>query len=144
MLVVGLLLFVGEALFGSIGWGVLDGSELLLGVGVLLVLAIIDLDWGRAMIATCLIAIVVGLVVDRLAARRLAVARRPNTSRLRRRLPAPTRCRQAVPAGTLSALLLGFRAPARQVASSAGCHRRRPSWESSCDLAPRHPSRRCR
>ena len=62
MLVVGLLLFVGEALFGSIGWGVLDGSELLLGVGVLLVLAIIDLDWGRA-ISTCVIAIAVGLVV---------------------------------------------------------------------------------
>ncbi|HEX7490500.1 MAG TPA: hypothetical protein VF337_02220 [Candidatus Limnocylindrales bacterium] len=62
MLVVGLLLFVGEALFGSIGWGVLDGSELLLGVGVLLVLAIVDLDWGRA-ISTCLIAIAIGLVV---------------------------------------------------------------------------------
>jgi uncharacterized membrane protein YqjE len=62
LLVVGLLLFVGEALFGSIGWGVLDGSELLLGVGVLLVLAIIDLDWDRA-ISTCVIAIAMGLVV---------------------------------------------------------------------------------
>jgi uncharacterized membrane protein YqjE len=62
MLTVGLLLFVGEALFGSIGWGVLDGSELLIGLGILLVLAIIDLDWGRTFVA-CLIAIAVGLVV---------------------------------------------------------------------------------
>ncbi|HEX7591644.1 MAG TPA: hypothetical protein VF375_06805 [Candidatus Limnocylindrales bacterium] len=63
MLTVGLLLFVGEALFGSIGWGVLDGSELLIGLGILLVLAIIDLDWGRTFVA-CLIAIVIGLVVS--------------------------------------------------------------------------------
>ena len=62
LIVVGLMLYLGEAIFGSIGWGVLDGSELLLGVGVLLVLAIIDLDWGRA-ISTCVIAIAVGLVV---------------------------------------------------------------------------------
>jgi hypothetical protein len=62
LLTVGLMLYMGEALFGSIGWGVLDGSLLLIGLGILLVLAIIDLDWGRAF-KTCIFAIAVGLVV---------------------------------------------------------------------------------
>ena len=62
MIVIGGLIFVGEALFGSIGWGVLQGTEVLLGAAVLLVLAIIDLGWGRA-ISSLVIAIGVGLVV---------------------------------------------------------------------------------
>ncbi len=62
LIVVGLLLFLGEAIFGSIGWGLLDGSELLLGVAALLVLAIIDLNWRRAA-AAFVVALGVGLVV---------------------------------------------------------------------------------
>ena len=62
LLVLGSLLFAGEALFGSIGWGVLDGTELLLAIGVLLVLAIVDLGPARAA-ASLLVAIGVGLVV---------------------------------------------------------------------------------
>jgi hypothetical protein len=62
MIVIGGLLFAGEALFGSIGWGFLQGTEVLFGVAVLLVLAIIDLSWGRAT-SSLIIAIGVGLVV---------------------------------------------------------------------------------
>jgi uncharacterized membrane protein YqjE len=60
--VIGLLLFLGEAIFGSIGWGLLDGTELLLGVAALLVFAIIDLSWGRAASAF-IVALGIGLVV---------------------------------------------------------------------------------
>ena len=62
VLTLGTVLFVGEALFGSIGWGVLLGVELLIGVAALLVLAIIDLGWGRAFTAL-VVAFVIGLVV---------------------------------------------------------------------------------
>ena len=55
-------LFLGEALFHSIGWGVLLGGELLIGAAVLLVLAIVDLGWGRA-VSAFLIAVGVGLAV---------------------------------------------------------------------------------
>jgi len=67
LIVVGLLLFLGEAIFGSIGWGLLDGAELLLGVAALLVLAIIDLNWRRAA-AAFVVALGVGLVVTGLLA----------------------------------------------------------------------------
>ena len=62
LVVVGLLLFLGETIFGSIGWGVLDGSELLLCAVVLLILAIIDLSPARAVMAF-VVALGVGLVV---------------------------------------------------------------------------------
>ena len=62
LIVVGLLLFLGEAIFGSIGWGVLDGAELLLGGAALLIFAVIDLSWSRAFSAF-LVALGVGLVV---------------------------------------------------------------------------------
>ena len=67
LIVVGLLLFLGEAIFGSIGWGLLDGSELLLATAVLLILAIIDLSPGRAF-AAFVVALGVGLVVTGLLA----------------------------------------------------------------------------
>jgi uncharacterized membrane protein YqjE len=67
LLVVGLLLFLGEAVFGSIGWGLLNGVELLLGVAVLLILAIIDLSPARAFTAF-VVALGVGLVVTGLLA----------------------------------------------------------------------------
>jgi hypothetical protein len=62
LIVVGLLLFLGEAIFGSMGWGVLLGAELLLCAIVLLILAIIDLGPGRA-ITAFIVALGVGLVV---------------------------------------------------------------------------------
>ncbi len=62
LIAVGTLLFVGEAVFGSIGWGVLDGSLVLVAIAALLVFAIIDLSWGRALISL-LVALGVGLVV---------------------------------------------------------------------------------
>jgi uncharacterized membrane protein YqjE len=66
-LVVGLLLFLGEAIFGSIGWGLLDGAELLIATIVLLILAIIDFGWGRA-VTSFLVALGFGLVVTGLLA----------------------------------------------------------------------------
>jgi hypothetical protein len=62
LIVNGLLLFLGEAVFGSIGWGMLDGAELLIGLAVLLILAIIDLSPGRVTSAF-IVALGVGLVV---------------------------------------------------------------------------------
>ncbi len=62
LVVVGLLLFLGETIFGSMGWGVLDGSELLLCAVVLLILAIIDLSPARAFTAF-IVALGTGLVV---------------------------------------------------------------------------------
>jgi hypothetical protein len=67
LIVVGLLLFLGEAIFGSIGWGLLDGTELLVGSAVLLILAIVDLGWRRALSAL-VVALGVGLVVAGLLA----------------------------------------------------------------------------
>ena len=62
LIAVGTLLFVGEAVFGSIGWGLLDGSELLIATAMLLVFAIIDLSWARVL-SSFLVALGVGLVV---------------------------------------------------------------------------------
>ena len=62
LIVIGALLCLGEAIFGSIGWGVLDGAELLIGVGVLLILAIVDLGWRRTFSAF-VVALGVGLIV---------------------------------------------------------------------------------
>lgn len=67
LLGIGGLLFLGELIFGSIGWGLLDGLLMLIGVAVLLVLAIIDLGWRRAF-AAFLVAFGVGLVVTGLLA----------------------------------------------------------------------------
>ncbi len=61
LIVIGTLLYLGEAVFGSLGWGLLDGAELLIGVAVLLVLAIVDLSWGRAF-SSFVVALGVGLV----------------------------------------------------------------------------------
>lgn len=62
LIVIGLALFVGEAVFGSIGWGLLHGAELLLGGAALLIFAIIDLGWLRA-ITAFIVALGVALVV---------------------------------------------------------------------------------
>jgi uncharacterized membrane protein YqjE len=62
LVVIGTTLFVGEVVFHSIGWGVLLGSELLIGSAALLVLAIIDLGWGRAF-SSFVVALGIGLAV---------------------------------------------------------------------------------
>jgi hypothetical protein len=62
LIVIGTLLYLGEAILGSIGWGLLDGAELLIGVAALLILAIVDLSWVRAF-AAFVVALGVGLVV---------------------------------------------------------------------------------
>jgi len=62
LVVIGTTLFVGEVVFHSIGWGVLLGSELLIGSAALLVLAIIDLGWGRAL-SSFVVALGIGLAV---------------------------------------------------------------------------------
>jgi uncharacterized membrane protein YqjE len=67
LIVVGTLLFLGEAIFGSIGWGLLDGAELLIGAAALLILAIIDLGWRRG-ISAFVVALGVALVVAGLLA----------------------------------------------------------------------------
>ena len=57
-----LILWLDEAVFGSIGWGALHGTELLIGVAFLLVLAIVDYGPRRAFSAF-VVALGVGLVV---------------------------------------------------------------------------------
>jgi uncharacterized membrane protein YqjE len=64
---IGTVLFVDEAVFHSIGWGVLHGTALFVGVAALLVLAIIDMSWGRAFSAF-VVALIVGLAVTGLFA----------------------------------------------------------------------------
>ena len=53
------MLFLGEWVFGSIGWGLLHGTELLIAVAVLSVLLALRI---RGLLASLLIAAVIGLV----------------------------------------------------------------------------------
>jgi hypothetical protein len=62
LLSIGGVLFLGELIFGSIGWGVLDGSLLLICVAALLVLGMIELSAARAG-TSLLVAFGAGLVV---------------------------------------------------------------------------------
>jgi hypothetical protein len=62
---IGLFLFLGEWLFGSIGWGVLLGTLLLVDVAVVLVLLALDIRGarlGRSLLVALLGGIVVGVV----------------------------------------------------------------------------------
>jgi hypothetical protein len=58
----GLLLFLGEWLFGSIGWGVLLGTLLLVDIAVAAVLLALDVK-GARLGSSLLVALVVGIVV---------------------------------------------------------------------------------
>jgi hypothetical protein len=58
----GLLLFLGEWLFGSIGWGVLLGTLLLVDIAVVAVLLALDVK-GARLGSSLLIALVIGVVV---------------------------------------------------------------------------------
>ena len=62
LLPVGLTLFVGEWLFGSIGWGLLLGSELAVGTAVILVFAALYVP-GRRIAGRLLVALLIGIVV---------------------------------------------------------------------------------
>jgi len=59
---IGLFLFLGEWLFGSIGWGVLLGTLLLVDVAVVLVLLALDVKAGR-LGSSFLVALLAGVVV---------------------------------------------------------------------------------
>jgi hypothetical protein len=63
---IGLLLFLGEWIFGSIGWGVLLGSLLLIDVAVVAALVAVGLPGsrlGRAFLLALLLGVVVGIVL---------------------------------------------------------------------------------
>jgi hypothetical protein len=76
---VGVLLFAGEAIFGSMGWGVLLGSELLIAVSVILLLGILELGFSRTS-GSFLVALGVALVIGGLLANDWAAVSRNNTS----------------------------------------------------------------
>jgi hypothetical protein len=62
---IGMFLFLGEWLFGSIGWGVLLGTLLLVDVAVVLVLLALDIKatrLGTALVMGVIVGIVVGVV----------------------------------------------------------------------------------
>jgi hypothetical protein len=61
-LALGLLLWLGDWVFGSIGWGALDGALLLIAAAVLVLLAVVDLSWIRATVAL-LVAVAIGVAV---------------------------------------------------------------------------------
>jgi hypothetical protein len=61
LLPIGLALFLGEAVFGSIGWGVLLGTLLLVDIGVMSALLIVAS--GRGVSADFLLAVLVGVIV---------------------------------------------------------------------------------
>jgi hypothetical protein len=62
LITVGGMLFLGEWLFGSIGWGVLLGTFLLLDVAAMALLLALDVKGGRVT-SSLLVAVVVGVVV---------------------------------------------------------------------------------
>jgi hypothetical protein len=66
LLPIGLILFTGEWIFGSIGWGVLLGSELLVALAVMLVLVALrvprlGIDFVLAFAIGLIVAVVLGL-----------------------------------------------------------------------------------
>jgi hypothetical protein len=79
LIFVGVLLFFGELIFGSTGWGVLLGSELLIAVAAVLILAILELGWTRAG-AAFVVALGIGLVVGGILAADWAAVSRNNAS----------------------------------------------------------------
>jgi hypothetical protein len=67
IIAVGLPLFVGEALFGSIGWGILLGVFLLAGIALAAVVAAlrpgVQAPIGRALLVGVVVGVVVGIVL---------------------------------------------------------------------------------
>ena len=67
LFVVGGILFLGEWLFGSIGWGVLLGTLLLIDIAMMAVLLALDVKGGR-LTSSLLVAVVAGIAVGVLLA----------------------------------------------------------------------------
>jgi hypothetical protein len=65
LLPIGLSLFVGETLFGSIGWGVLHGTLLLVDIGLMAVLLVVASarGVGGAFLLALLVGVIVGVVL---------------------------------------------------------------------------------
>jgi hypothetical protein len=65
LLPIGLALFVGETLFGSIGWGVLNGTLLLVDIGLMAVLLVVASarGVGGAFLLAVLVGVIVGVVL---------------------------------------------------------------------------------
>lgn len=66
LLVVGLSLFLGEWLLGSLGWGVLHGTLLLFGIAIACGIAAVGVDGGRigrSFVVGVIAAVVVGVVM---------------------------------------------------------------------------------
>lgn len=78
LIFVGVLLFAGEAILGSMGWGVLLGSEMLIAVAVILALMILELGAGRTGAAFA-VALGVGLVIGGLLTIDWAAVSRDNS-----------------------------------------------------------------
>ncbi len=60
LLPIGTILFAGEWIFGSIGWGLLHGTELILAVVILLALIVVRV---RGLAVDLLVAILIGIVI---------------------------------------------------------------------------------
>jgi hypothetical protein len=63
---VGLMLWLGEWLYGSIGWGALNGALLLIAVGAMVLLGIVDMSWkrcGTALLVAAVFAVAVAFIV---------------------------------------------------------------------------------
>jgi hypothetical protein len=63
---IGTILFIGEALFGSLGWGVLHGTLFLVGIAIVLAMAAVRFPSGpllRGLVVGAVIGIVVGVVL---------------------------------------------------------------------------------
>jgi hypothetical protein len=66
ILTVGSVLWLDEWIFGSMGWGVLHGTEVFIGLAVLVLLPIFDFGWGRffaAVVVGAVFGIAVGIVL---------------------------------------------------------------------------------
>ncbi len=124
---VGLTLFLGEWLFGSIGWGVLLGAELAIGGAIVLVFAALYVP-GQRIAAQLLIALVAGVVVAVLLA--LDLPHRAFSSLAASLLPASIR----VPGRWSSGLLVG-------VIARGADRDRRSAWSGGRAAAARSAPR---
>ena len=104
---VGGTLFLGEWLFGSIGWGLLLGTELAIGGAVLLVLAALYVPAGR-IVGRFVLALLAGVVVAVVLALDLPHQAFTSIGALgpaRRWIPAPVRSSSGCSSGPASALV---------------------------------------
>jgi len=111
LLPIGLILFTGEWIFGSIGWGVLLGSELLVAVAIMLVLVAVrvprlGIDLLLAFVIGLVVAVVLGLNLPNELFRRIGDAINLGEPAWR---PLATGALVVGVVGALSGLVLGAR-----------------------------------